>query len=240
MEPSSNVQKIVIIVLGVALLGALIWAVTGQYRLAQLHDESTKAIEAHLRTIKLQSQQVAALDSLAQRVEKFNRDFGAAVGRVQIGESLENNLKSLERRDIPAEAKKALDEFERNIADIQAMMAKVQEYERYLGSPIIVKRGDSHAQIAKAYLMNEAGLPAKDAEEAMKQTALAWELEPGNKVFNLYKDGLLLSTVTQGTAKRAPLMAQFAQRQAAAEKIRVLEEKTRALEAKCGAAAAAP
>jgi hypothetical protein len=65
-----------------------------------------------LKTIALQAEQVNALDHLATRVDRFNRAFGASLGRVQIDANLESNLKSLEgKAHLPEEAKKSLEEF---------------------------------------------------------------------------------------------------------------------------------
>ncbi len=236
---ASTAVKVVVIFGALLLAGAVAWIVGLHRDLATLKTESSRAIEAHLNTIQLQSQQVAALDALAVRVESFNREFGALSGNIKVGEGLDNNIEQVAKRDIPERAKQALAELEKNIAEIQQMAAKVREYERYLGTPVLVKRGDSHSAIARDYLVKEMGLPAKEADAVLKRTALAWELEPGNQVFSLYKDGLFLSTVTQGSAKRSPLMAQFSSRQAAADKIRALEERVRQLEAKQSAPVAA-
>jgi hypothetical protein len=221
-------------ILGVLLIGAaVIYIAVLQKRLSALEAESTKTIQAHLKTLLLQTQQVEALDRLADRVDKFNRELGASVGRVRINENLETNIEALEQKThLPEDAKKTLDELEQSAAAVKEMAAKMKEYERYLGAPTVVKGGDSHSQIARRYLLEEAKLSQQEADGVLKRTALAWELEPGNQVFNLYHEGLLLSTVTQGTARRAPLLVQWAQRQAAAAKVQELEEKVRLLETK--------
>jgi chromosome segregation ATPase len=112
------------------------------------------------------------------------------------------------------------------------MTAQLKEYQAYLGAPTQVKRGDSHSQLALDYLTKQAGLAQPQAEAVLRQTALAWDLEPGNQVYSLYRDGLLLTTVTQGTAARPPLLAQSAQRRALQAKAQGLEAQLRECEAK--------
>jgi Skp family chaperone for outer membrane proteins len=215
------------------LLAAIAYIAVLNFRYAELESSSRKAIDAHLQTILLQTQQVDALDQLAVRVDRFNREFGASLGRLQMNESLEKNVAELKARvHLPDEAKKTLAEFEQSLAAVQEMSAKMKEFERYLGAPAAIKRGDSHSAIARAYLLNEAKLTPQEADKVMRRTALDWELEPGNLVFNLYHEGTLLTTVTQGTAKHAPLMVQWMRRQAAANRVAELEEKLKACEAR--------
>ena len=233
-------RKMVIVgAVGLGLLVAcLVYIVVLHRRLSDLQAESTREIAAHLQTIYLQTQQVDALDKLAVRIDRFNREFGASVGKLQMTDSLEADIKGLEKKHLPDDAKKTLEEFEQSATAIQEMAAKMRELEHYLGAPVVVRHGDSHSEIARRYLVEEAKLPPAEADQVLRRTALAWELEPGNQVFNLYHQGILLSTVTQGSAKRAPLMVQWAQRQAVNARIQELEEKVRALEAKLGGAPA--
>jgi hypothetical protein len=53
------------------------------------------------------------------------------------------------------------------------MAATVKEYESYLGTPATVKRGDSHSELARAYLLESTTLTPKEADEIVKRTALA-------------------------------------------------------------------
>lgn len=216
---------------GLLLIAAIAYIFVLHSQLSTLKSESSKTLEAHLKTIYLQTQQVDALDRLAVRIDRFNREFGASVGRISINGDIESSIQSLEQKaHVPEEAKKTLEEFEKSAAAIQEMSAKVKEYERFLGAPATVKRGDTHSQIVRAYLIDEAKLTPKEADEVLRKTALAWELEPGNQVFNLYHDGILLSTVTQGSAKRPPLMVQWTARHAILAHVQELEEKIRRLE----------
>jgi hypothetical protein len=235
--PSSQRTRWTIIIGGVALAAAVIYLVVLQSRYSELRSEANSTIQAHEKTILLQKEQLEALDVLAARVVKFNRDFGAEVGLLRVNDKLEDNAKELlQKGSVPDEAKKTLAEFEQTITTVRSMTAKLKEYERFLGSPVVVKMGDSHAAIVRRYLVEEAKLSATEADAMLRRTALSWELDPGNQVFNLYHEGQLFSTVTQGTAKRSPLAAQFARRQVESTRVQRLEDRIRELESKLGAA----
>lgn len=212
----------------------LVYAVVLHARLSKAESDSAKAIAAHLQTIQLQTRQVEALDTLATRIDRFNREFGASLGHITVEPSGDLNLHDLKQAGhLPDDAQKTLADFEKSAAEIQAMTTELKELERFLGAPATVKRGDTHAELAKAYLVDEAKLSPQQADEVLRKTALTWELEPGNHVFNLYREGMLLSSVTQGTAKRSPLAVQWAQR-------RALEARLHELEAKLAATTPSP
>jgi hypothetical protein len=220
----------------VLLLLCVAYVFSLRSQLAELDSSSRKAIDAQLQTIVMQTQQVEALDQIAVKVDELNRELGASAGKLQI-DNLEAGVADIKARPhLPDEAKKTLAELEQSMAAIREMEAKMKELERYLGAPAVVKRGDTHAEIARRYLIEEAKLDPSEADRVLRRTALAWELEPGNLVFNLYHEGTLLTTVAQGTAKRSPLIAQWARREAVNSRIRDLEQKLSA----CQAGPAAP
>jgi len=232
-SPKSSKARLITIGAFVALAIAVFYIIMLQSMYFGLKSDSSRTIEAHVKTIMLQNQQIEALDQLAVRVARFNKEFGAEVGLVRVDEALNSNVTDLEKKaTAPDQAKKTLAELEETIGAIKGMTAKLKEYERFLGQPVAVKAGDSHAAIARKYLVDEAKLSPKEAEAVLRKTALAWELDPGNQVFNLYHDGLLFTTVTQGSARRPPLLAQVSQRQASAARVQELEEKVRSLEAR--------
>ncbi len=222
-------------VLAAMVLAAVGYSVSLHQDLVKLQNESSRTIEAHLKTIALRNQQVEALDSLATRVDAFNHEFGARLGKIDVG-NLEGGIQNLEQGGrLPDEARKILDGFKDSEAEINRMSEQVKEYEHYLGAPIVVKRGETHMQIAQRYLITEAKLSSKQAEEVVHRTAMDFEVEPGNQIYNLYHDGILLSTVTQGTAKRPPMLVQWARRRAAQKQKQELEEQVKELEAQLAA-----
>ena len=100
-SPPSRTWPIVAGVACAAFVGALVWALMLRSQLG----EANKALEAHLKTIVLQTQQVEALDRLAVRIDKFNREFGASVGKLQMGGNLEEELQAMKgKAHVPEEA----------------------------------------------------------------------------------------------------------------------------------------
>ena len=100
---------------------------------------------------------------------------------------------------------------------------RMEELENAVGNPHVVGRGETHSEIVMNYLTTTAGLARDEADRVMKRTALIWELEPGNRVYNLYWKGVFLTTVTQGDAKRSPLVVQQHVRKATTDRIMALE-----------------
>lgn len=221
----------VIVLLAILAMAAGGYAFRQHRELKDLQQSSSATIEAHLQIIALRNQQVEALDSLASRIDQFNHDFDGKVGRIQL-DNLEGSIGAARKEHLPEDAQKTLDAFEATAAEVARMGEKVKEFEHYLGSPLTVKRGQSHAQLAELYLVNEAHLTPEKAKEVVRQTALDFDVEPGNEVFNLYHDGMLLTTVTQGTAKRPPMLVQLQRRRAARNKTKDSEEQVEELTAK--------
>lgn len=235
--PRADRQRTRLIVAGLALLlvGAAVYGFLQHRELVRLRNDSSRLIQAQLETIALANQQVAALDELATAVDGFNRQFGGEVGHVELN-NLEGSIQNLRKQGhLPEDAKRSLDEFRKTAAGIAEMAAKMKEFEQYLGAPVIARKGESHADLARRYLLEQTGLPPREAEEVLRRTALDWEIEPGNQVFNLYHNGILLTSVTQGSARRAPVMVQWARRRAVQKKREALEARVAELEAQLAA-----
>lgn len=97
-----------------------------------------------------------------------------------------------------------------NIEELRTEMARI---ESSLSNPIKVQRGDTHKAIVQKYLKDEAKLDDKQIKSIMNRTALFSSLIPNFYVYNLYKDGVFLTTVTQGEAKLSPMtVARLSQR----------------------------
>ncbi len=108
------------------------------------------------------------------------------------------------------------------VAELQQDMQALRDD---LPAPYTVQRGDSHLQVALEYLMENHGLMAAEARDAVEQTALVENLNVGNQVWLLYKDGILGSYVTQGTADTSPGRAQRIARARINRKIATLTDE---------------
>ena len=115
------------------------------------------------------------------------------------------------------------------VAELQQQM---QDLRDDLPAPYSVQSNDSHLQVALQYLMENHGLSAAEARDVVEQTALVENLNVGNQVWLLYKDGILGTYVTQGTADMSPGRAQRIARARINRTISTLTEERDAAEAR--------
>jgi len=92
------------------------------------------------------------------------------------------------------DAEKQIDELQR----------KIKEITDKLPAPHVVKKGETHRQIAMEYLMNVHKLDEKKAKELVDRVALVDAMEVGYNVWLYYNDGVFGTFVTQGEAKISP------------------------------------
>ncbi|MCU7511499.1 MAG: hypothetical protein ACM3UR_05850 [Bacteroidota bacterium] len=89
--------------------------------------------------------------------------------------------------------------------DVQEMRKEMARIESSLSNPIKVQKGETHRTIVQRYLKDEMKLDDKQIKSIVSRTALFNSLVPNFYVYNLYKDGVFLTTVTQGEAKVSPM-----------------------------------
>lgn len=89
-----------------------------------------------------------------------------------------------------------------DIEDLRKEMARI---ESTLSNPIKVQKGETHRSICQRYLKDEVKLDDKQVRSILGRTALFNSLIPKFYVYNLYKDGVFLTTVTQGEASLSPM-----------------------------------
>ncbi len=87
---------------------------------------------------------------------------------------------------------------------IAIMREHIADIERQLPKPHIAQKGESHYQIALAFLMDEQGLEKAQAEKILARTVLFDELAEGFKVWNFYTCNEYGTSVTQGNAAVSP------------------------------------
>jgi LysM repeat protein len=177
----------------------------------------------------LQTQRLDDFGRLADQVRGFNARFGARFGRIHTIENLsalQQDIQTIQQQpNLPGAVDSLMDEFKENADKLDYLGDKIERLEKSLGSPWVVKAGDSHADIAMKFLTTVAELSPAEAKKVLKRTALIWELEPGNRVYNLYYDGVFLTTVTQGDAKQSPLSLQQRMHEATTRRIEDLEAR---------------
>jgi len=214
----------IVVVLIIALVAA---GVVGY-----LYFRSQQKVLNLLQLNVLQSQRIDEFGRLSDQVREFNARFGARFGRIQTMEGIDvviKDIEALQAQQLPSSIDTLIAEFKAIAEKVDYLGDEIDKLENSLGKPHNVAKNETHSQIILNYLTTEAGLSHKEAEQIMKRTALIWELEPGNHVYNIYWNGVFLTTVTQGTAKRSPLIVQKLIRDMTARHIEELEARLQQL-----------
>ena len=108
---------------------------------------------------------------------------------------------------------------------LDILQERIRLLQESLPAPYTVQSGDRHLDVALRYLMENHGLRANQAREAVAQVALVEDLHVGYKIWLLYRDGDFGTYVTQGTASISPGKAQRTAKQRIANRITTLVEE---------------
>jgi hypothetical protein len=88
--------------------------------------------------------------------------------------------------------------------EISELREDIAEIEDLLPKPHIAQKGDSHYQVAMAFLVDEKGVKKDQAVKMLRRVALFEELAEGFKVWNFYTGEEYGTSVTQGDALVSP------------------------------------
>jgi len=108
---------------------------------------------------------------------------------------------------------------------VDILQERIRLLQESLPAPYTVQSVDRHLDVALRYLMENHGLRANQAREAVAQVALVEDLHVGYKIWLLYRDGDFGTYVTQGTASISPGKAQRTAKQRIANRITTLVEE---------------
>ncbi len=151
--------------------------------------------------IDAQQNQMNAL--LQKYVQQGGKDLGSVVGQ-----NLTPDQKALLEQRLKSEQgigyKDLISEILKKQNTIEDMKVKVQDLEKKLPAPVVVKRGETQYDIAMNYLTKDQGLDQKTAKKLILRVNLMDELVPGFKVWNFYDNGVYGTFVTQGDAAVSP------------------------------------
>jgi len=89
--------------------------------------------------------------------------------------------------------------------EIVDLKTAINELRNQLPEPYLVKSGDTHYDIVLNYLMSKHTLSKSEALKVAWRTSLIDELLPNNEVWLMYRNGVVGSFVTQGTAPISPM-----------------------------------
>lgn len=109
------------------------------------------------------------------------------------------------------------------VIDLQEQINDLREQ---LQKPYTVQPGDTHYDVVLDYLISQHGLTEKEALKVAWKTSLIDEILPGYQIWLMYKDGVVGSFVTQGTANVAPMTYHVLAKQKLIERAAVAETVT--------------
>lgn len=161
-------------------------------------------------------------DTMLKKIETFNQSRQPGERTIQFSEVFMENLTGEQRGvlDTLLQEEKDLSYkslLEKIITDrdsLQALQQKVLQLEQRLPDQFVVARkGDSHTDLARNYLLAEAKVDEAKAKQLITQVDRTDELLPGNHVWFFYdpNQDTFRTYVTQGEAGRTPLAIRRAQ-----------------------------
>lgn len=110
--------------------------------------------------------------------------------------------------------------------EIRLLKEKIGEIESQLPAPHLVKKGETHYQVALSFLVDERGVEKERAQEMLKRVALFEELAEGYKVWNFYNGVEFGTAVTQGESMVSPnTLVQRARKKIIAERDQAVVER---------------
>jgi hypothetical protein len=214
--PRASSPAAVVGLLAMALLAGSL-ACGRDPRTLQLSDRPPASPDALLAELKDHKERIdQATDAMMKRIEEYNASRKPGDRTIQFSEIFTGDLTDAQRdvlNSMVVEEKdvsyKSL--LEKIIADrdaIQGLQEKVIRLEQLLSDRFVLARsGDSHQDLAMAFLINEAKVEPAKAKSLVAGVDLTDELLPGNKVwfFHDAEKDAFRTYVTQGEAGRTPL-----------------------------------
>ncbi|KER09537.1 MAG: hypothetical protein HY22_10505 [[Candidatus Thermochlorobacteriaceae] bacterium GBChlB] len=104
--------------------------------------------------------------------------------------------------------------------EIDGLKKQVQEIQDKLPTPHVVKKGETHRDIALSYLETVHKIDKEKAKELVDRVALVDEMEVGYYTWLYYNDGVFGTFVTQGESKVNPNKLRYSMRKRQLEKAR--------------------
>lgn len=146
-------------------------------------------------------------EKLNELIRHYVKESGGDVGLI-VDSTLSPEQRELLEKKLKSEEgigyKDLISDILKQQKEIEDLRVQIQELEKKLPTPVVVKKGDRHFDIAMNFLTKEKGLDEETAKKLIYQTNIMDELVPGFKVWNFYDNGVYGTFVTQGDASVSP------------------------------------
>lgn len=136
--------------------------------------------------------------------EKFEQRTGRKLSGVSLNGDEAALLNTMLSREEDISLKGLLNEILDTRKTIASLEDHIDELKGQLPTPDIVKRGDTHSELAIDYLVKNHALDRKEAGKLARRSLLTENIATGMEVWHFYADGVYGTTVTQGTARVSP------------------------------------
>ncbi|HCP47678.1 MAG TPA: hypothetical protein DIU15_16675 [Deltaproteobacteria bacterium] len=136
--------------------------------------------------------------------EKFEQRTGRKLSGVSLNADEAALLNTMLSREEDISLKGLLNEILDTRKTIASLEGHIDELKSQLPTPDIVKRGDTHSELAIDYLVKNHGLDRKEAGKLARRSLLTENIATGMEVWHFYADGVYGTTVTQGSARVSP------------------------------------
>ena len=172
--------------------------------------KTSSKVESDIATVqkiaKIEQDINVKQDEMNNLIRKYMQEGGKDLGSV-VGQTLTPEQKTVLEQKLQKEEgiayKDLITDILKKEKDMEDLKVQIQDLEKKLPSAVVVKRGDKHYELAKAFLL-EKGLSPEDAKKAILQNNIMDELVPGFKVWHFYDNGVYGTFVTQGDAAVSP------------------------------------
>lgn len=173
--------------------------------------KESAAISAQMKQVqkiaKVEKEINEKQNKLNELIRQYVKEGGKDLGLV-LDQSLGPEQREVLEKKLQSEEgigyKDLISDILKKQKEIEDLKVQIQELEKKLPSPTLVKKGDRHFDIAMNFLTKEKGLDEATAKKLVYQTNIMDELVPGFKVWNFYDEGVYGTFVTQGDAAVSP------------------------------------
>ncbi|MEJ2366912.1 MAG: hypothetical protein P8Z49_00815 [Acidobacteriota bacterium] len=171
----------------------------------------SREMETAQKIAKLEQDINSRQDQMNQLLQKYMQEGGKDLSGLMGKELTPEQRQLLEKRLKSEEGigyKDLISDILAKQKNIDDLKVQIQNMEKTLPAPVVVKKGETQYDIAMNYLMKEKGLSKDQARKLALRVNLMDDLVPGFKVWNFYDNGVYGTFVTQGTANISPYRLQ--------------------------------
>jgi hypothetical protein len=192
-----------IIVISTILIAAGGLAVV--FKLLPAKDKSNKDVSSQLQVNEIMTLEIKARQVQKQLLDIFTaltQKSGINADGWDFSAPSAEQMQTLQK--LAPEPKDLLASYLAKRNEYVLLKQSIRALETRLGTPRLVRPGDTHFKMAYDFLISQTGRPDEEVRRILQQTRLQEPLLPGFKVWNFWLAGGFCTFVTQGDAPLTP------------------------------------